>query len=182
MSFREKPVAWGRVALRTWDRRADERLWRLREREGVLNEAISALMSEGYYPTKQRLKNNMVVNTGFNLLLSFLGGVSGTAGLQYVALGSSTVSPAPTDTQLGTEVSRIAVTSFSQQPNDLTVTGYWGTGQANVSLAEAGIFGNGATATANSGTLYSHVGFAAFTKDDLESLTAQWDLGYARPS
>lgn len=179
MAFREFPHPWGRIALRTWDKRADERLFRLHEREGLLNEAIVALMSEGYQPRKERVKRNLVVNVGFDLLLSLLAGESGVLGISYVALGSSTTTPASTDTQLGAEVSRIAVTSFSHSPNDLTVSGYWGTDQANVSLAEAALFGGNATSAANTGTIYSHVGYTAFTKDDLESLTAQWDLGFA---
>lgn len=179
--FREFPHAWGRITLRTWDKRADDRLLRLREREreGVLGDAVTALMSEGYRPRKEYVQHNLVVNAGFDLILSLLAGESGVAGIQYVALGSSPTPPASTDTQLGAEINRIAVSSLGHQPNDLTATGYWGTGQVNVSLSEAGLFGGAATATANSGTLYSHVSFIAFTKDDLESLTAQWDLGFS---
>lgn len=180
MAFREYPHAWGRVKLRTWDLYADERLQRLVEREGMLHEAIEALMSEGFRPRQQCLKGNMVVDNGFNLLLQLLSGTAG-AGLQYVALGSSSTAPIGSDTQLGTEIIRIQVSSFSQATNDLTVTGYFDPTQANVSLSEAAIFGGNATSAANSGEMYSMVTYSAFTKSNLESLTAQWDLGFARP-
>lgn len=180
MGFREFPEPWGHATLRAWDRRANERLCRLLEREGELHNAIQALMSEGYRPREEISEDNMVVDDGFNLLLDLLQGNS--TPLSYVALGSSTNAPASTDHALGSEVARIAVSSFTSASNDLTVTGYFLPTQANVSLAEAGIFGGSATSAANSGTLYSRVTFAAFTKDDLESLTAQWDLGFARPS
>lgn len=181
MLFIERGAPWGRLSLRTWGQRSDERLKRLWEKNGNLNDAIMELMSEGFHPRQERIKHNMVVDDGFNLLLNFLQG-SSVSGIQYVALGSATTAPVNTDHTLGNEVIRIQVSSFSMSPNDLTVTGYFDETMANVLLGEAGLFGNGASIAANSGTLYSHVTFNPFTKNNLESLTAQWDLGFQRPS
>ena len=116
---------------------------------------------------------------GFDLLLSFLGG-SVVTGIQYVALGTSTAAPTGTETQLADEQIRIAVSSIAQTTGQLVVTGYFDPTQANTLLGSAALFGNGATSTPNSGTIYSYVNYAQFTKNDLESLTAQWTLGFQR--
>lgn len=177
--FRELPKAYGRIQLKTWDLRATEYLKASRERTGNFNDAILRAERDGFRPRRVVREDNAVENVGFDLLLSFLGG-SSVSGIQYVALGTNNTAPTGVETQLPDELIRIPVSSFSQATGQLTVTGYFDTGQATQLLGSAALFGNGATATANSGTIYSYVVYSQFTKNDLESLTAQWALGFQR--
>lgn len=177
--FTEFPKAYGRVQLKTWGEWVDEYLQRSIQREGNLHEAIQRAERDGFVPLRTTAENNAVENVGFDLLLSFLGGSSAT-GIQYVALGVSNTAPTGVETQLPDEQIRTAVSSVSQSPLQLIVTGYFDPTQANVLLGSAALFGNGATATANSGTIYSYVVYNQFTKNNLESLTAQWTLGFSR--
>ncbi len=177
--FTEIPKAYGRVRLKTWSQWADEYIKESLLTTGNLNEAIHRTERDGYTPRHIVREDNAVENVGFDLLLSFLA-ASSVSGLQYVALGTSNTAPTGTETQLPDEQIRIAVSSVSQTTGQLTVTGYFDTAQANVLLGSAALFGNGATSAANSGTIYSYVVYSQFTKNDLESLTAQWTLGFQR--
>lgn len=108
-------------------------------------------------------------------------GASGTypAKITYAAVGSSGTAPAAGDTQLGTETYRKAVAGASNVSNVLTATAFFNESQANGTLAEAGLFGDGsssqATSTANSGILFSHVAISE-TKTSSETLTITWTL------
>lgn len=83
---------------------------------------------------------------------------------KYVALGTGSATPAATDTQLGTETFRKAVTSVvaGGAHGELLITLYLDPTDAVTTITEVGVFaGVGATGTANSGTLmgralYSH--------------------------
>lgn len=177
MFFRDCPKAYGHLQLKTWDQRADEYIQRGLDAVGNLHEAIQRAERDGFRGRLRYDDHNLVENVGLNLLLSFLGG-SSVSGIQYVALGVNNTAPTGTETQLPDEQIRIPVSSFSQTTGQLTVTGYFGTSQANITLGSAALFGNGATATANSGTIYSYVVYNQFAKNDLESLTGQWGLGF----
>ena len=182
MSFREFPQAYGHVRLKTWDEWANEYIKRSWYVVGDLNEAIQRAERDGFKPHIRHDDHNLVEDNGFGLLLALLGNVAGSTGLQYVALGQSNTAPTGVETQLSDEQIRIAISSSSIANNQLTVTGYFDTGQANVLLGSAALFGNGATDVANSGTIYSYVVYQQFTKNNLESLTAQWSLGFTRPT
>ena len=120
-----------------------------------------------------------VTNVGVNLLRDSMRGVATNTQILYVAVGTSSTAPAATDTQLGTEVFRKALTSSSNgaaagegvftlylSPQDTVGT----------VIAEVGWFaGSSASASANSGVLvaralYSH------TKTNNESINVSFDL------
>jgi len=179
--FVETPEAFGHITLRTWGLRENEILRHAWQSEGELDVAIKRMLRDGHRPRRTVQNSNSVENVGFDLLLSFLA-TTAVTGIQYVALGISNTPPSGTETQLPDEQIRIPVSSFSQSTGQLTVTGYFDTGQANITLGNAALFGNGATAAVNSGAIYSYVVYNQFTKNNLESLTAQWNLGFQRPS
>lgn len=181
--FREFPTAYGHVQLKTWDRWSNDYLRRSVEVCGNLDQAIRRAERDGF-DKRRRVRadiHNAVEDVGFGLLVDFLGGQSVT-GLSYVALGQSNTPPTGVETQLPDEQIRIALSSSSISTNQLTVTGFFDTTQANALIGSAALFGNGATSTPNSGTIYSYVVYNQFTKNDLESLTAQWTLGFQRPA
>ncbi len=124
-----------------------------RVRERLLNR----LCLDGYET------ENIACNAGRAVLLSFLGGGTGLAGPQYFAVGTGSGTPAATDTQLFAEYYRAAYSTTAINGNQIDVSTLFQSNVANTTYTEAGLFGNGATATANSGALFAHALYA-YTK------------------
>lgn len=126
----------------------------------------------------EQVVDNLVVTVGKNLLRDFLRGIAVT-GLSRFAIGTNSppVAVAQGNTQLGSEVHRGAITSMTADVSKLTVDYYLPSGAANGStLVEAGLFGNGATDVANSGTMYSRATFTGIVKNATKAVTFTWDL------
>ncbi len=101
---------------------------------------------------------NMTVDGGLTLALQNLFNVSGYTGLNYCAIGTGTTAPAHGDTQLGTETARNQFTSdVVIIGSQATIQTFFLASQCTVRIRELGLFGNGATSTANSGTLFARV-------------------------
>jgi hypothetical protein len=120
-----------------------------------------------------------ITTSGHNLLRD------GTTGSQnpkitYVALGTSNTAPSASDTKLGAESYRKAVTSTTNgaNPGEVLINMYLAPGDdLSDAIQEIGFFGGNATNTPNSGTLlarglYSHTRPATA----LESIQFQLDL------
>lgn len=99
--------------------------------------------------------------------------------LTYAAVGTGASAPANADTTLGTETFRKLLAGVTAASNVLTVDAFFNESEANGTLAEAGIFGDSvyaaATATANTGTIFSRVAISE-TKTSSETLTITWIL------
>lgn len=95
--------------------------------------------------------------------------------ITYCAVGTSAVAPAPADTKLGAEIFRKLVSVRSVTANVANFQTYFTTSEANGSLREAGLFGDSATGTADSGTLFSHLAINR-TKTSSDTLTFSWDI------
>ena len=118
-----------------------------------------------------------ITNAGLNLLRDGCSGANSPK-ITYVALGTSSVAPAVTDTQLGAESFRKAVSSYTNgaSPGEILINMYLGaTDDIGDSIAEVGFFGDGASGAANSGTLVAH-GLYSHTKLGTESIQFQLDL------
>ncbi|SRR6266571_9050753 len=118
-----------------------------------------------------------ITNSGLNLLRDGVSGAN-TPKITYVALGTSSTAPAATDTQLGAESFRKAVTSYTNgaSTGEVLINMYLGPGDdVGDSIAEVGFFGGNATGTANSGVLLAH-GLYSHTKLGTESIQFQLDL------
>ena len=92
--------------------------------------------------------------------------------ITYVAVGTGATPPAAGDTTLDTELARKAVSSSSRSTNTTTIRGFFNTSEANGTLVEMGLFGEAATAAADSGTLFNHAVIAE-TKTAVETLTVE---------
>lgn len=121
---------------------------------------------------------NLVVTTGRNLVRDLLSG--NATQLNEFAIGTGITAPVATDTTLETEVFRDQFTSMTAMADgQLQVQYYLGSGSANGNtISEAGLFGNGATATANSGALYARGTFAGEVKDSTQAWTFSWTLNF----
>jgi len=77
--------------------------------------------------------------------------------ITYGAVGTGSSTPVNADTVLDTELERVQVASMSNSDNVLTVRTFFNTSQANGTLTEFGLFGEDASASADSGTLFERV-------------------------
>lgn len=122
--------------------------------------------------------HNLAVDVGLNLIRDFMFGdaVTGLTGARF-ALGTSTTAEASTDTALGMEVFRDQFTKVTKVDKGLEIQYFLSSTSANGNdIAEAGLFGNGATDTAGSGTMYARVTFPVEPKTNAEAWTFTWTL------
>lgn len=126
--------------------------------------------------------HNLVTTAGRNLIRDLLHWASAAddprpSGLTYFAVGTGSTAPAAGDVQLGAEVARDVFTQRTKATGQLEIKFYLASTQANGStLREAGLFGNGATAAANSGSLYARALHDAIAKTSAIAITYTWTL------
>ena len=125
-------------------------------------------------PTRRKTiqLTNLITDAGLNYIRDLLdGSINPPTQIQYIALGSSSTTPAAGDVKLGNEFFRKAVTK-----QDLPATGqvsstcYVAPYEANLQIEEIGVFaGPNATATVDTGVLVARV-LWSHLKTELESL------------
>lgn len=118
---------------------------------------------------------NMFVTAGKNSLADSLRGTTANNKgiITYTALGTGITAPALADTTLQTELGRKLISVRSVSANVATFQTYFGTSEVNGTLREAGLFGDDASATANSGTLFCRAAINR-TKTSSDTLTLSW--------
>ena len=99
--------------------------------------------------------NNLVVTIGKQLVGDFMIGAS-VIGLTWHALGTGTTAPGISDTTLTTESTRQAIEVKTRAGNTITLSTFYLASECTLLIKEGGIFGNAASATPGSGTLFSH--------------------------
>lgn len=116
---------------------------------------------------------NLFVKTGANSIADALRGSLNRGVVTYCAVGTGTVAPVKTDTQLQTELFRKTITVRSVALNVATFEIFYTTSEANGALREAGLFGDDASATVNSGTLFCRTAINR-TKTSSDTLYISW--------
>ena len=125
----------------------------------------------------RRDTGNKIVNTGLNLGLDFLIGSGSPLGIEYLALGTGTTAAAAANTTLQTETYRETVDTKVRVGQIITVTTTLGTTEGNGNtFTEAGMFGNGASTTPNSGTLITRTTFAGVAKTASNQFVWEWTI------
>lgn len=125
----------------------------------------------------ERIEDNLIVNAGLDWLKDyFLNGSTTYAQAGWIAIGTDATTATATDTLLGAENARQAVTNYTAGGTGVsTVDTTFAAGTGTGTIVEAGLFG---VTTSNTAPLFSHVTFAAITKgasDTLKaSLTITW--------
>ena len=140
----------------------------------TLQEAVEFAKHAGFC-VHENIVDNLVVTAGKVLVADFLVGETRT-GLNYHAIGTNTTAPAAGDTQLGTETARKAFTSIARSSTSVVVSVFYTAAQSTFNIKEGGIFGNGATAAADSGTLFSHFSQAEDNSAGENDLTFDCEL------
>lgn len=115
---------------------------------------------------------NLITDAGKDLLAASLRTAGNVAEIRYVAWGTGSTAPDPSDVALDTEVGRkiVTVQSAGGGVGECDTTVYLAPGQANVAIEELGWFaGSAATAAAGTGVLLARVLYS-HTKTNLESI------------
>lgn len=124
-------------------------------------------------------KHNLTVNTGLYSIAARLAGVDIPANkkgtITYCALGTDGTAEGAAQTKLLAEIFRKQVSVRSSLLGVATFRTYFNTSEANDTLLEAGLFGDDASATADSGTLFCRLVINK-TKTSSESLTLDWEV------
>lgn len=124
-----------------------------------------------------KMFHNLLPTVGRALIAAHLGTSSPSPSsllVNYSAVGTGTNAPANGNTTLQTETARTVVASRTSSSNIAYISGFYGATDVSGALKEAGLF-IGATATANSGTLFSRVAINV-TKALTETLTLDWTI------
>lgn len=120
---------------------------------------------------------NMFVTAGKNSLADHLRGTTenNKGIITYCALGTGLTAPALGDTTLQTELARKLVSVRTVSGNVATFETFFTTSEAIGTLKEAGLFGDAASATADTGTLFCRVAINR-TKSANDTLTLSWTV------
>lgn len=120
---------------------------------------------------------NLFVTAGKNSLADGLRGTTANDKgiITYCALGTGVTTPALADTDLQTELFRKEVSVRSVTNNAALFETFFSTSEANGTLKEAGLFGDDATDSADSGTLFCRSAINR-TKTSSDTLTLRWTV------
>lgn len=129
--------------------------------------------------TDQFKAHNLAVNVGLYSIAARLAGVDIPANkkgtITYCAVGTGTDAPAAGDTELQTELKRKQVSVRSVANAVAKFRTFFSTSEANGALKEAGLFGDDASSTPDSGTLFCRLAINK-TKTSAETLTIDWEV------
>lgn len=121
---------------------------------------------------------NLVVNTGLISIAQALRGAtaSNKGIITYLALGDDNTAPDPTDTTLTNETIRKLISERSNLVSNEKIAvfrTFFNTSEANDTHYEAGLFGDDASGTPDSGTLFCHTAIDK-TKTSADTMTFEW--------
>lgn len=119
-------------------------------------------------------EHNLVVTTGLNHIADQLSSSPGQSAMSHMAVGTGSTAASASDTTLGTELDRNALTSRTDADAVVTYVGTWAAGDGTGALTEAGIFN-----ASSSGTMLARVVFSAINKAAADTLTITWTLTLA---
>lgn len=143
--------------------------------KGVLRDAKTGKVKDTFYG------KNMAVDDGLESLASRLSGTDDptTKGtILYCGLGTDSTAVTANDTDLGTETVRKLITTRSSTGKTAKFKTFFNTSEGNVTIREIGLFGDDATAVADSGTLFCRL-IVNKTKTSSETLTLEWDVTFS---
>jgi hypothetical protein len=128
--------------------------------------------------------HNVGCNVGrYSLASRMSGALKGEVTYLALGTGANTGGDAPdvADTQLVDELIRKQISVRSATTDTANFRVFFNTSEANDVLTEIGLFGDDASATADSGTLFARAAIDK-TKTDDETLTIDWSLSIEEPS
>jgi hypothetical protein len=132
-------------------------------------------------PFYMHQRRNLIVTSGRDLVAKMLIDEEDT-GLTYHAIGTSATAPVIADTALGSEENRKAWTSKVRTGSVIVFTMFYLASESQYNIQEVGIFGGAtASATPDSGTLFSHFLQEYDNTAGLVDLTFEYELTVGVP-
>lgn len=125
-----------------------------------------------FFKTQEFLLHNITTTIGRNVLARRLSGNTTYTGIvNYTALGTNNTAPAITDTQLGTETYRKALSSGTYSNNIAYLETFYTAAEVSGTFEEYGMFIDG-NAAANSGQIFNRF-IQTITKSVVETMNVQ---------
>lgn len=153
-------------------------IYQLRDGIGIPQGKVFLLLQDIHTgKIEEELVKNVFLTAGKNSIAAHLmGDTSNMRGIiTYCALGTGASTPAVGDTAMVTELIRKLISVPSVAENVATFQTFFQTTEANGTLTEAGLFGDNATATPGSGTMYAHTTISK-VKTSSQTLTVYWSV------
>lgn len=113
---------------------------------------------------------NLVVTTGKNYIASRIKDASATA-MTHMAIGTGSTAAAASDTALGSEAGRVALTSTTVSTNNIAYVATFAAGTGTGAITEAGILN-----ASSSGTLLCRTVFSVINKGSADTLGITWTV------
>lgn len=113
---------------------------------------------------------NLVVTTGKNLIASRLKDTTDAA-MSHMAIGTGSTAAAASDTALGSEAGRVALTSTTVTTNSVAYVASFGAGTGTGAITEAGLLN-----ASSSGTLLCRTVFSVINKGAADTLGITWTV------
>lgn len=142
----------------------------LNERFSVIGDVeVTVTDADGLIKDHREIKN-LVVAAGKSWIASRMVNAA-DAVMSHMAIGTGTVTPNTSNTALGAQVARVALTSTSRTNNQVTYSASFPAGTGTGSITEAGIFN-----ASSLGTMLCRTVFSEVNKDILDTLTINWTV------
>ena len=113
---------------------------------------------------------NLVVTTGKNLIASRLKDTTDAA-MSHMAIGTGSTAAAASDTALGSEAGRVALTSTTVTTNSVAYVASFGAGTGTGAITEAGLLN-----ASSGGTLLCRTVFSVINKGSADTLGITWTV------
>lgn len=114
--------------------------------------------------------DNLVVTDGKEYVASRMKDATTTA-MSRMAIGTGSTAAAASDSALGSEAARVALTSTTVSGADVTYVATFGAGTGTGAITEAGILN-----AASSGTMLCRTVFSVVNKGASDSMTITWTV------
>lgn len=114
--------------------------------------------------------DNLVVTTGKAYVASRMKDATTTA-MSHMAVGTGSTAAAASDTALGNESARVALTSTTVSGADVVYVATFGAGTGTAALTEAAILN-----ASSSGTMLCRTVFSVINKGASDSMTVTWTV------
>lgn len=134
----------------------------------TLKGSMELVMKRGDGSVDVVRKDNIIVDTGFDLIADALANGSSRPGvLSHIGVGTGSTASAATDTALEAELTRLAATyNHTAGTKTFTMSADFAAGVATGAIVEAGVFN-----AASLGTMFDRVTFAVINKGSDDSMT-----------
>lgn len=114
--------------------------------------------------------NNLVVSDGLDYIASRMKDATATA-MGYMAIGTNNTAASASDTTLGTELDRNALTSTTVTSNEVAYVASWAAGDGTGAITEAGLFN-----ASSGGDMLARTVFSVVNKAANDTLSITWTI------